>query len=1602
MGRRDAHRFICKLRLARYGLFKEAHQIDTLGEELAIEAEEEANASVDPVIKARDDFVRGKLRGQEHRLADAQNSKHEGSSRMRSDLIKEFFAEIQKHKKCARCAGISPGYRRERSLKIFEKPLSAKHRAQMKLRDMKAVDAMATVREVGSRSQQHYPRDEGVADLDGGSSDSDATGAAEVERGLRDMSGLKVAATATRSVEGGGDEDDDEAEPSGQRLLSTHEVYERLNLLFEVEQEVLALVFSALPRGKITADVFFLRAVLVPPTRYRPAVRQGQGRINEAQQNALYKNILRCCYKIDEIRQRLRAGGSVLEDSRRGADTGLHFGHMEQAWTELQEAVNCLMDKTKGAAQGMQAQRAEDGIKQTLEKKDGLFRKNMMGKRVNFAARSVIAPDPHIEPGEIGVPPEFATKLNYAEPVTDHNLAELRTAVKNGPFQWPGAAAVELEGGHVINLSGMSLEDRTALADQLQTPTTTATGTVKSKKVRRHLANGDVVLMNRQPTLHKPSLMAHRVRVLPGERTLRMHYANCNTYNADFDGDEMNMHFPQNELARAEALMLAATEYQYLSGTQGAPLRGLIQDHLSLAVSLCNKTTFFKRGDYQQLVYGALRPESGHIVGHRLQMLTPAILKPVPRWTGKQVITTILRNITPEKQAGLWMHSPCKIRGSSWGPSGAEEETVIFQDGQFVTGILDKSQLGPSSGGLIHSIHEIYGPEVAAKLLSSLGRLLTRLLHMEAFTCGMDDLMLTAEGEARRRQELASSHGIGLDVASEYVGLKGSCSTGTDDQLVSRLEEVLRDDTKQHNLDMLMNGQAASLSTAVTKACLPSGLEKPFPKNHMQSMTTSGAKGSQVNANQISVNLGQQVLEGRRVPVMVSGRSLPCFRPYDSHVRAGGYIVNRFLTGIRVPEYYFHHMAGREGLIDTAVKTSRSGYLQRCIIKGMEGLAVAYDGTVRDSDDSLIQFQYGEDGLDVTKQEFLYNFDFVMRNFESLSTKLFPAGAPVGGQGGSRKSAPAKHMKKALGRGRRHGKKCMDPASAVYSPYTEVGSTSERFYDAMISFLPQDKHGLVAGGRQTAGLEPGSGIPKGLAENLLATKFMRSLVEPGEPVGVVAGQSIGEPSTQMTLNTFHLAGHSAKNVTLGIPRLREILMTAARKISTPSMTLYLREDVPHHDALRFAKTISKIPLSDVLDQASVSETIGPNQNHHIVKMYKIRLGFFPANELAATYGIYMDQVLATVETSLIPHLLSLISKEMKKRRAPDIGVSSGPVEMASSASQGPRHGDDSDDEDDDDAAVDEDATAEKQRANRSAAVSYGPNDEDDDFVQEQMAREASPEQPDDFDDEGYTTGRSPGLEGDDSDTPDDGKEDDNENSEFKELRNRVCGKFEQVTDFRCGDPGDGTTTFAVDLILEYPPESVKFLLIQIVKEAARRSLLQQVQGVGECTFVPDEKDDSSDAKVPVIHTAGVNVREMWQHSHYINVNRIVTNDIARVLDEYGIEACRANIIRELRNVFNSHNISVDFRHLNLIADYMTRSGDYVPFNRNGLKASPSPLTKMSFETTVSFLKDAVLDGDWDNLVTPSARLVMGKAGKLGSGSFHVLGAMPAEHAKIFS
>lgn len=1079
----------------------------------------------------------------------------------------------------------------------------------------------------------------------------------------------------------------------GTVMIMPDQSKEYLRQLWNNEKDFLKIILPCLELIDIEypTDVFFFEVIPVLPPTVRP-VNFLNGQMVEHPQTHIYKGIIQDCLVLRNIIQTIQDGGTdhlpqegrLVFDQIKGVTA---VEKLHNAWQALQSNVNHLMDrdmdKTSESINGQ-------GLKQILEKKEGIIRMHMMGKRVNFAARSVITPDPDLNIDEIGIPEAFARKLTYPTPVTSWNVVELRRLVLNGPDVHPGATMVENEDGSIQAINSNDSTQREAIAKRLLTTSDRSNESFMGVKVvYRHLQNGDVLLLNRQPTLHKPSMMGHKARVLKGEKTLHLHYANCKAYNADFDGDEMNAHFPQNELARSESYNIANVSNQYLVPKDGTPLSGLIQDYMVSGVQLTTRGKFFSRTQYTKLVYTALLIMQKNII-----LLPPAIIKPKMLWSGKQILSTVIINIIPSHKARINLVSTTKIHAKEWqvetprtwkygtefkNPINMSEAEVIIRHGELLCGILDKMHYGATPYGLIHCIFELYGGTCASKMLSAFGRLFQMFLQCDGFTLGVEDILITREIDEKRKEIVSNCRKVGEAVQRSMVKVSDDTSM---DEIRAKMEESYWNNAKfRAQIDQKYKSTLDVYTNDINKVCLLMGLLKKFPDNNLQLMVQSGAKGSTVNTMQISCLLGQSELEGKRPPLMISGKSLSSFPAYDPTPRAGGFIDGRFMTGIKPQECFFHCMAGREGLIDTAVKTSRSGYLQRCLVKHLEGLTVHYDATVRDYDGSLIQFYYGEDGLDVPRSRFLKKdqIAFLVDNKDSIiDIKLLEclkadneeiiktikkikkweskngsslrkrrvSGFSRFSMENSDQNAKHKTIDSHSGRSKAalslvkkwikakkevkesfHAQcaKCPDPIMSKYRQ-DEFGVLSERIEILMDEYITRTS----------------KSIKKSALRDLLFIKIIKTLCPPGEPVGLLAAQSIGEPSTQMTLNTFHFAGRGEMNVTLGIPRLREILMMASKNIKTPSMEIPFQSNLQNLEkqAKKLRLRLKRCVLHDVLKDIAISrrKEDSPQRLLHTItihylphKYYKGEFSVHPRDVIKYTEEIFFKNIFKEIK-----------------------------------------------------------------------------------------------------------------------------------------------------------------------------------------------------------------------------------------------------------------------------------------------------------------------------------------------------------------------------------
>lgn len=609
------------------------------------------------------------------------------------------------------------------------------------------------------------------------------------------------------------EEEKEQGKRSMTKILHPLEIVEHVKLMWSENGKIMDLCFGNYICNRDTMDTtekgyrvikfhpssFFIEVLPIAPNRFRPENKMSDSTYLH-QHTVMLQKILSINFDLKRVMLKSRE-----------KDDAFQLKETFSKWIEMQDAVNGLFDATKC---GKVTQDGDAGIKQLLEKKEGIFRMKIMGKRVNYAARSVISPDPMLDTNEVGVPLFVAKKLTFPEAVNEANIEKLKMLIRNGPNVWPGAMYMT-ENDKKIAFEGSTPEQREAIIKSLLS-------NAENKVVFRQIMNGDVLLFNRQPTLHKPSLMSHIARVLPKEHTIRMHYANCSSYNADFDGDEMNLHLLQNHLARSEAYNLCLSDKQYLVPTNNGPIRGLIQDIILSAVFLTMKGSFFEKSEYHQLIYSSLRTlveKDGSM--KRIKTVPPCIMKPRRLWSGKQIVSTII-NIVAEKSEGdefsekLFMQSKGRINEKFLSPTEKEDWQVIIQENELITGILDKANIGSTMYGLVHCFYELTDSKRTGKLLSGLSRLFCNFLQMHGFTCGLDDLMTTPEYETIRKEYLTNIHNSALNAQAKHAGLDNYAAPDSydlfgrpsfDKHPSKRLKEVLK---KQPGEDYLVEGNPIS------------------------------------------------------------------------------------------------------------------------------------------------------------------------------------------------------------------------------------------------------------------------------------------------------------------------------------------------------------------------------------------------------------------------------------------------------------------------------------------------------------------------------------------------------------------------------------------------------------------------------------------------------------------------------------------------------------------------------------------------------------------------------------------------------------------------
>ncbi|CAI4320323.1 BCE_3a_G0007670.mRNA.1.CDS.1 [Saccharomyces cerevisiae] len=1245
------------------------------------------------------------------------------------------------------------------------------------------------------------------------------------------------------------------------RVLSTEEI---LNIFKHISVKD----FTSLGFNEVFSrpEWMILTCLPVPPPPVRPSIS-----FNESQRG---EDDL--TFKLADI---LKANISLETLEHNGAP---HHA-IEEAESLLQFHVATYMDNDiAGQPQALQKSgRPVKSIRARLKGKEGRIRGNLMGKRVDFSARTVISGDPNLELDQVGVPKSIAKTLTYPEVVTPYNIDRLTQLVRNGPNEHPGAKYVIRDSGDRIDLR----YSKRAGDIQLQ----------YGWKVERHIMDNDPVLFNRQPSLHKMSMMAHRVKVIPYS-TFRLNLSVTSPYNADFDGDEMNLHVPQSEETRAELSQLCAVPLQIVSPQSNKPCMGIVQDTLCGIRKLTLRDTFIELDQVLNMLYWV--PDWDGVIP------TPAIIKPKPLWSGKQILSVAIPNGIHLQRfdEGTTLLSP-------------KDNGMLIIDGQIIFGVVEKKTVGSSNGGLIHVVTREKGPQVCAKLFGNIQKVVNFWLLHNGFSTGIGDTI--ADGPTMREitETIAEAKKKVLDVTKEAQA----------NLLTAKHGMTLRESFEDNVVRFLNEARdkAGRLAEVNLKDL-----------NNVKQMVMAGSKGSFINIAQMSACVGQQSVEGKRIAFGFVDRTLPHFSKDDYSPESKGFVENSYLRGLTPQEFFFHAMGGREGLIDTAVKTAETGYIQRRLVKALEDIMVHYDNTTRNSLGNVIQFIYGEDGMDaahIEKQsldtiggsdaafEKRYRVD-LLNTDHTLDPSLLESGSEI--LGDLKLQVLLDEEYKQLVKDRKFLREVFVDGEANWPLPVNIRriiqNAQQTFHidhtkpsdltikDIVLGVKDLQENLLVLRGKneiiQNAQrdavtlfcclLRSRLGTRRVLQEYRLTkqafdwvlsnieAQFLRSVVHPGEMVGVLAAQSIGEPATQMTLNTFHFAGVASKKVTSGVPRLKEIL-NVAKNMKTPSLTVYLE---PGHAAdQEQAKLIRSAIEHTTLKSVTIASEIyyDPDPRSTVIP---------EDEEIIQLHFSLLDEEAEQSFDQQSPWLLRL---ELDRAAMNDKDLTMGQV--------GERI---------------------KQTFKNDLFVIWSEDNDEKLIIRCRVVRPKSL----------------------------DAETEAEEDHMLKKIENTML-------------------------------ENITLRGVENIERVVMMKYDRKVPSpTGEYVKEPEW----------VLETDGVNLSEVMTVPG-IDPTRIYTNSFIDIMEVLGIEAGRAALYKEVYNVIASDGSYVNYRHMALLVDVMTTQGGLTSVTRHGFnRSNTGALMRCSFEETVEILFEAGASAELDDCRGVSENVILGQMAPIGTGAFDVM------------
>ena len=1203
------------------------------------------------------------------------------------------------------------------------------------------------------------------------------------------------------------------------------------------------------------------KVLAVPPPAVRPSVKHDAQQRSEDDISHILVNIIKANNTLQE-KINSNATSIVIND-----------------WTTvLQYYVATQIDNNipNVAQVAQRSGRPLKSIKERLNGKGGRVRGNLMGKRVDFSARSVITPDPNLSIAQIGVPLKIAKNITKPVVVNKSNRDFLLKMVKNGPDVHPGAKILERKNGDQISLRYM---DRNSVVLE------------DGDTVHRHMMDGDYIIFNRQPTLHRMSMMGHIVKVLSKGDTFRMNVADTKPYNADFDGDEMNLHMPQDVEAEAEIKYLTAVPYQIISPASNTSIVGIFQDSLLGAYRFTRSDVKFSPRDaMNMLMY--------------FNEINPAEL------IGKETISSfdILSQILPP----LTLKHKNKMFGDDEDFS-TSNNVLDIKNGQMYRGQMDKGIFGSGTKGLLQRITNDFGNLQAQKFIDNFQNIITSYMRSSAYSVGISDLIANKITSDSIVEKITSKK-------QDVVDLLHQTHTGVFSNKTGK--------TNHEQLESEVNGilnEAAAESGKIGRK----NLEKD---NRFVIMVNAGSKGSDLNISQMISCLGQQNVDGKRIPYGFDNRTLPHFKKYDDSPSARGFVENSFIGGLTPEELFFHAMGGRVGLIDTAVKTSQTGYIQRRLIKGMEDFKVEYDMTVRNHQNKIVQFSYGGDSFDtvcvenqhlplveMSLEEIYQHFNMsvkgdivftpetssrIKKQSKELNTKCKNyIDMMVNGQHeivrnvfnykqGSTVHVPVAFsyiIQNIQNQQNIQSNSLVDitpleALSMIENTYNNILSESaycqpNELFKIIYYFFLSPRNIVIAKRFNKKAL-------KVLLDGIVF-QYKKSIVAPGEMVGMIAAQSIGEPTTQMTLNTFHFAGVASKsNVTRGVPRVEEIL-SLTENTKNPSVTIFLKDEdkFNREKAQNIMNVIEHTKLRDIVSNAEIC--YDPDDNASLVEADRALIQQY--NEFETLFDECIEEAQSKKEKSkwVLRFTFDKINMLEKNITMDDVNFSI--------------------------------------RNSYKDDVSCVYSDYNSDSLV------------------------------------------------FRIRMNNVIQNKKSIKQ----NPLDQSDE--IYLLTGFQNQLLDNIILRGVKKIDRVLLRKDPQNV----VYQDGKYVSKD--MWVLDTVGTNLMGVLALD-YVDKNETISNSIMEIYKVLGIEAARQAIYNEFSEVIESDGTYINTHHLEMLADRMTYSYKPISIFRHGINNDNiGPIAKASFEETPEMFLKAAKHAELDTMRGVSSNVMCGQQGYFGTG-----------------